>query len=91
MTEFQFFNKKIDVFSSTDVGETITNIEWVNQRTSKKPAVLSSNTNCVKLFTLVNKKVNKFESVKKKLQTGKGLCIPKVKCCSESKEGKYMG
>ena len=43
------------------------------------------------MFKIVNKKVNKFESIKKKLQKGKGLCIPKIKSVSESEEGKHIG
>ena len=66
--------------TSSEVSETLTSIEWVNHRTSKKPGLLTSNSRCVKLFNIVDKKVNKFESVKKKLQKGKGLCIPRVKC-----------
>ena len=44
----------------------------------------------VKLFKIVNKKVNKFESIKKKVQKGKGLSIPKIKSVSESQEGKHI-
>lgn len=53
--------------------------------------LLSSNNRAVKLFKIVVKKVNKFESIKKKVQKGKGLSIPKIKSVSESPEGKHIG
>ena len=52
--------------------------------------MLTSNSRQVKLFRIVSKKVKKSESVKKKIAKGKGLCMPKTKVISESKEGKHV-
>ena len=50
--------------------------------------MLTSNSRGIKLFRIVNKQVRKAESIKKKMQKGKGLGLPKTKVVSESKEGR---
>ena len=90
LTEFQSHTKSFDVLSSHEISETITAIEWVNSGHSSQPAMLSSNSRSVKLFRLVNKQVRRAESIKKKMAKGKGLCLPKTKLVSESKEGKHV-
>lgn len=71
------------MLSSHEISETVTNIEWINARQSSQPAMLTSNSRGVKLFRIVNKQVRKAESIKKKLQKGKGLGLPKTKVVSE--------
>ena len=90
LTEFQSHNKTFDVLSSHEVSETVTAIEWINAVPSAQPALLSSNSRCVKLFRLVNKQVYRAESIKKKMAKGQGLCLPKTKLMSESKESKHI-
>ena len=78
------------MLSSHEVSETVTAIEWINAVPSAQPALLSSNSRCVKLFRLVNKQVYRAESIKKKMAKGQGLCLPKTKLMSESKESKHI-
>ena len=53
--------------------------------------MLTSNHKQVKCFRLYSKKTRKVESVKKKIQKGGNLCMPKSKLVSESDEGKLVG
>jgi len=52
--------------------------------------MLCSNSRSTKLFRVVNKQVKRCESVKKKLQKGKGLCMPRTRVLAESQEGKHI-
>ena len=90
LTEFQAHTKSFDVLSSHEISETVTNIEWISGRQSAQPALLTSNSRGIKLHRIVNKRVRKTESIKKKMQKGKGLSLPKTKVSSESKEGKEV-
>ena len=78
------------MLSSREISETVTAIEWVNGGHSAQPALLASNARGVKLFRLANKHVRRAESIKKKMAKGRGLCLPKTKLVSESKEGKHV-
>jgi len=90
LTEFQSHTKSFDVLSSHEISETVTAIEWLNTSKSSQPALLSSNSRGIKLFRIVNKKVRKAESIKKKMSKGKGFGLPKTKVVGESKEGKHI-
>ena len=67
LTEFQAHTKSFDVLSSHEISETVTNIEWINASQSAQPALLTSNSRGINLFRIVDKKVRKAESIKKKM------------------------
>jgi len=52
--------------------------------------MLACNQREVKLIRYVNKKVKKYESVKRRLNKGMGLEIPRSKLVSEAREGKHV-
>lgn len=91
LTEFQAHTKSFDVLSSSDISETVNCIEWINyHQKMPQPALLSSNSREIKLFRIVNKREIRSESVKKKMQKGRGIGMPRTKVLSESKEGKHI-
>jgi serine/threonine-protein phosphatase 2A regulatory subunit B len=90
MTEFQAHIKSFDTLSSSEIAESITDIEWINNHRDQKPAVLVSNSRTVNLLRIVGKKVIKTESIKRKFAKGEGICMPRTKVTSESKEGKLI-
>ena len=90
MTEFQAHTKSFDTLSSSEITESITGIEWINNQRDQKPALLISNSRTVNLMRIVNKLDIKTESVKRKFAKGQGICIPKTKVIGESQEVKLI-
>lgn len=66
LTEFQAHNRKVDVLSSQEISEAVTDIEWCNSTKSSQPAMLVANRWCVKLFRVYEKSYKKCESSQKK-------------------------
>lgn len=68
----------------------MTAIEWVNQSMAQKPAFLCSNSNSVKLFKLTEQRKVKTESIKKLIDKGGKLRIPRTRVVEEGIEGVHV-
>lgn len=89
LTEFVSHEKSFDALQSQDIAETINAIEWVNDRSSASPALLTCNNRTIKLHRVVTKSVKRSESVVKRLARGKGLTMPRMRAVEKVTQGEF--